>query len=98
MNGCPADTELVAGFYCFIAIEMYLYHFFAGNVVVKLILQNGNHFPRFYVDHLSAGGIGKFAVEAERNPPGHVAQWNAGELLKWWSGIEYVHTHIVPIA
>ena len=49
------NTKLIASLYCYIAVKIDLQHFFTGNVIVKLILQGGNYFPRFGFNDFTTG-------------------------------------------
>src|SRR5438045_592105 len=93
--GDATEAELVAVANGTVAVEVDLEHLLAHHGAAVLVGEGGEDLVRGDVDHLAGGGVGKAAVEAERDPAGLVAERDAEALDgRHDGGVENVDTLI----
>src|SRR5262245_28310877 len=78
---------------------MNFHHLFAVYWRARFIGEARDDLPSGDVDHIASGGVGVFAVEAERNPARLLADFDARDLPRGHGRrVEDVHPAVVRVA
>ena len=75
-----SEAELIAGVDGFAIAEMDLDHFLGLDRLALFVFEERENFARLRFDDFAGGRIGEGAIDAERDPAGLIAEFDAGGL------------------